>query len=757
MIKYKSNFIAFLALILFLSSCSPNILSSNSIGSTTSMTYTSNSSIVVSSSTLESELQPVNGLDYNQLLEYFNRKKLSESKITETNNAYVFRIKYVNTDSSYTNETLSFSKNTGLIDYSISTQSPGYLNGTIVGIIYKSNSIQLNYNELNVLRIYYSYRDTTTTFGSNNPSSGEDTNPVLLNLKTGLIDLDLSGDWVGDTSRISSGETFSKENARNMFLELNKIHNLARVNWHHDVYEITLNTYTTETPIIKLAFRKDDPIHFPSLYKEHFSFKGWHIDNQFSQKFSSTIMPGQSINLFAKWDDVLYANIYFDLNTITNIDKIYGGGGIAVIVTTDRRIFTWGYSKDGELGVGDLIVKANVAIEITHHFGLADDEYIVHVSTASDYVMAFTSTNRIFFWGTWFKYNSDNRAVVKFPMEMVFSNPTLLDALIASPIKKILTMDDGYFILFESGFWAYAGSTSLFAKFKEYTFQPNEKITDIFGGANHFFVVTNNKRIIGFGNGSNGQLGNGEYSTNPVPLPNDRLFIDDETLISIVCGENFTILLTSNGRVFTFGDSSSGQLGNGNSNSFHSPIDITSRFQFTSDDAIESVHARAEVASAVSQKGKIFLWGAIKWGEYDGTTNTPQQNISLYDSTSETSMIHNYSLGDKGYGDEAIGFISTTNNQLYTFNYTFEIISSSFYYWFGNGSGRTQLRSQVLLAWQYIHIDKLKFNSTVSLYMPQIENKIFDAWLRDPYGSATYSNGFSKTAITNYLYARWYQ
>jgi uncharacterized repeat protein (TIGR02543 family) len=757
MIKYKSNFVAFLSVILLLSSCSPNALSGNSNGSTTSITYTSNSSLVASSSMPESELQPVNGLNYNQLLLYLSRNKLSESKITEINDAYVFRIKYVNTNSSYINETLSFSKNSGLIDYSISTQSPGYLNGTIVGVIYKSNSIQFNYNDLKVLRVYYSYRDTTTTFGSNNPSSGEDTKTVLLSLKTGLIDLDLSGDWVGDTSRISFGETFSKENARNMFLELNKIHNLARVNWHHDVYEITLNTNTTETPIIKLAFRKEESIYFPRLYKEHFSFKGWYLENQFSEKFTATTMPDQSINLYAKWDDVLYANVYFDLNTITNIDKIYGGAGIAVVVTTDRRIFTWGYSEDGELGVGDLFIAENVAIEITHHFGLAEEEYIVHISTAADYVMAHTNTNRIFFWGTWFKYNSDNKAVVKFPTEMIFSNPTLLDALMLSPIKKILTMDYGYFILLESGFWAYNGSNSLFEKFENYSFQTNENITDIFGGANHFFVVTSNKRIIGFGDGSNGQLGNGEYSTNPAPLPNDRLFIDDEILSSIVCGDNFTILLTSKGRVFTFGNSSSGQLGNGNSNSFHSPIDITSRFQLTSDDAIESIYARADVASAVTKKGNVFLWGAIEWGEYRGYTNTPQQSISFYDSTSGTSMIHNYSLGYKGYGDDAIGFISTTNNQLYTFNYMFTFRVRTSYYWFHNNITRTQLNSQTLRAWQYMHTDYLIFNSTVSLYMPQIENKIFDAWLRDPYGTATYSNGFLKTANTNYLFARWYQ
>ena len=757
MIKYKSNFFAFLSVILLLSSCSPNALSGNSNGSTTSITYTSNSSLVASSSMPESELQPVNGLNYNQLLLYLSRNKLSESKITEINDAYVFRIKYVNTNSSYINETLSFSKNSGLIDYSISTQSPGYLNGTIVGVIYKSNSIQFNYNDLKVLRVYYSYRDTTTTFGSNNPSSGEDTKTVLLNLKIGLIDLDLSSDWVGDTSRISFGETFSKENARNMFLELNKIHNLARVNWHHDVYEITLNTYTTESPIIKLAFRKEESIYFPRLYKEHFSFKGWYLDNQFSEKFTATTMPDQSINLYANWDDVLYANIYFDLNTITNIDKIYGGAGIAVIVTTDRRIFTWGYSEDGEMGVGGLFIKANVAIEITHHFGLTEEEYIVHISTAADYVMAHTNTNRIFFWGTWFKNDRQNEVVIKFPTELIFSNPGILDALQLSTIKKIITMDNGYFVLLESGFSFFSGASSLFEKFKNYSFQTNERISDIFGGSNHFFVVTSNKRIIGFGKGSDGQLGNGEYSTNPMALPNESIFIDDESLNSIVCGENFTILLTSKGRVFTFGNSSSGQLGNGNSNSFHSPIDITNRFQLASDDLIVSVHARARVASAVTKKGNIFLWGAIKWGEYSGTTNIPKKDIIFYDSVSETSMIKDYSLGYKGYGNEAIGFISTTNNNFYTFNYMSTFKVSSTYYWFNNGITNTKLNSQTIKAWQYIHIDYLKFNSTVSLYLPQIDNKIFDAWLRDPYGTSTYSNGFNKTAVTNYFYARWYQ
>ncbi|MCK7488539.1 MAG: hypothetical protein MZU97_25875 [Bacillus subtilis] len=82
----------------------------------------------------------------------------------------------------------------------------------------------------------------------------------------------------------------------------------------------------------------------------------------------------------------------------------------------------------------------------------------------------------------------------------------------------------------------------------------------------HIIVVTTDNQVYTIGYGAQGQLGIGYEISVVSTLQNITAafgFADDETVIQIMAvGEN-SILLTSNGRLFIWGSSSYGQIGNG--------------------------------------------------------------------------------------------------------------------------------------------------------------------------------------------------
>lgn len=81
----------------------------------------------------------------------------------------------------------------------------------------------------------------------------------------------------------------------------------------------------------------------------------------------------------------------------------------------------------------------------------------------------------------------------------------------------------------------------------------------ISGGRSHVMFIDDNGNFLGIGNNYDGQLGNKQTGKNysekypaKVPLRN---------IISVSCGDNFTVCANDNGNVFTFGSNNRGELG----------------------------------------------------------------------------------------------------------------------------------------------------------------------------------------------------
>jgi alpha-tubulin suppressor-like RCC1 family protein len=85
--------------------------------------------------------------------------------------------------------------------------------------------------------------------------------------------------------------------------------------------------------------------------------------------------------------------------------------------------------------------------------------------------------------------------------------------------------------------------------------------------------------------------------------------LHNKTILKAEVGDNFSVILTSDYQVYTFGKNDVGQLGNGTEINSNEPINITNRFNLAVGETIEDIDAGANHSVALTSLNRIFVWG----------------------------------------------------------------------------------------------------------------------------------------------------
>ncbi|NXX90740.1 RPGR regulator, partial [Centropus bengalensis] len=138
----------------------------------------------------------------------------------------------------------------------------------------------------------------------------------------------------------------------------------------------------------------------------------------------------------------------------------------------------------------------------------------------------------------------------------------------------------------------------------------NDTPVHISCGDEHTAIVTGNGKLYMFGSNNWGQLGLG--SKNTVNKPTCVKALKPEKTKLAVCGRNHTLVYTEKGNVYAAGGNSEGQLGLGDTEertTFH----LISFF--TSQHKIKQLAAGSYTSAAVTEDGKLFVWGDNSEGQ----------------------------------------------------------------------------------------------------------------------------------------------
>lgn len=191
-----------------------------------------------------------------------------------------------------------------------------------------------------------------------------------------------------------------------------------------------------------------------------------------------------------------------------------------------------------------------------------------------------------------------------------------------------------------------------------------EKIADVSRSGNpsaEFTVaITNQGRVFTWGdNGAKLGIESSVDIYKPTDITDAFCSLDEGERVMSVSAANgsiaysgHTIALTNKGRVLSWGSNSYGQLGNGATQSSYTPIDITNYFQLA-DDQINHVYATNNMTYATSKNGEVFYWGR------NADSTIPVNISSLFPSGKL------YDIGASELDDGSSAFLVDADAQLY--------------------------------------------------------------------------------------------
>jgi alpha-tubulin suppressor-like RCC1 family protein len=228
---------------------------------------------------------------------------------------------------------------------------------------------------------------------------------------------------------------------------------------------------------------------------------------------------------------------------LTNIKTVAGGGGFSLALTNDGRVYAWGINFAGSLGQGaaaDGIIPVAVPVKNEAGNGLlgtGGGPIVTGIAAGGQHALAMMSDGTLRAWG----YNQFGQLGDGFAGNGSCCNVAFLPLLV--------TGVDGL------------------------------KFIDIAGGDNHSVLLQDNGQVWALGRNTAGQLGQGDFTGGPHPVPLKVKNADGTgTLTGVKAvasgGSNCTMALMNDGTVMAMGENTNGQLGIGTSDGNTHPLPL---------------------------------------------------------------------------------------------------------------------------------------------------------------------------------------
>jgi alpha-tubulin suppressor-like RCC1 family protein len=317
--------------------------------------------------------------------------------------------------------------------------------------------------------------------------------------------------------------------------------------------------------------------------------------------------------------------------------KIVGVGcGFAhtVLLSEDGKIWTFGDNERCQLGLGDNKDR-HVPTEIQRgELGLHKDVRIIGVSCGYDHTVLLSADGRIWTFG----YNIVGQlGHGDIERRIVPTEIQRREDGIPEDIRIIGVSCGGHHtvLLSEDGKHIWTFGTNIDGQLglgdRKYRNVPTEiqrredgipediRIIGVSCGRAHTVLLSDDGRIWTFGFNSFGQLGHGDKENRSVPTEIQRGepgLPEDVRIIGVSCGDDHTVLLSDDGRIWTFGCNSSGMLGHGDNENRFVPIEIQRREnELLEDVKIIGVSCGRDHTVLLSDDGRIWTFGSNEFGQ----------------------------------------------------------------------------------------------------------------------------------------------
>lgn len=268
--------------------------------------------------------------------------------------------------------------------------------------------------------------------------------------------------------------------------------------------------------------------------------------------------------------------------------SINAGEDFNAAVGDNGHVYTWGSNSHGRLG-NNATTQSHTPIDISAT-GALSGVSVTSITTGpvAEHAIALGSNHHVYAWGE----NSDGQV----------GNGTTVDSGIPVDVS-------------ESG--ALTGITVVGAA----------------TGANHTLAVGSNGHVYAWGENGAGELGNNSTVASTVPVDISATgILSGISVREVSAGPGFSMAVSSNGHVYTWGLNVNGQLGDNSVTDSHVPIDVSASGALNGV-SIAAISAGANHAMALSEAGDIYTWGNNSEGQL-GDNSTTDSHVPVAVATS---------------------------------------------------------------------------------------------------------------------------
>jgi alpha-tubulin suppressor-like RCC1 family protein len=265
------------------------------------------------------------------------------------------------------------------------------------------------------------------------------------------------------------------------------------------------------------------------------------------------------------------------------VTAIAAGAAHTVALTSDGNVFAWGYNGDGEVGDGTTTTRLSpVAVDMS---GALLGKTVIAVAAGGYHIVALTSDGELFAWG----FNAYGEVG---------------DGTATSRLSPVAVDTSG----------ALLGKT----------------VIAVAAGAYHSVVLTSDGELFAWGHNGGGELGDGTGTTRYTAVPVDMSgALLGKTVTAIAAGVAHTVALTSDGKPFAWGFNVLGQLGDGTTTNRYTPVAVDTSGVLLGK-IVTAMSSGGDFSVALTSDGKVFAWGYNFVGEVgDGTTTTRLSPVAV--------------------------------------------------------------------------------------------------------------------------------
>ncbi|MDD5397204.1 MAG: fibronectin type III domain-containing protein, partial [Candidatus Moranbacteria bacterium] len=329
-------------------------------------------------------------------------------------------------------------------------------------------------------------------------------------------------------------------------------------------------------------------------------------------------------------------NAHVDLG-YSGISAVASGLGHTLLIRSDNTVWAWGENGNGQLGDGTQTARLTpVQIRNSNDNGFLAN--VEAVAVGNDHSLALGSDGTVWAWGAgnFGQLGDGANGIAQFPTKVKnFDGNGELSGVIAIAAGNgysLALKDDGTIWAWGSNSKGQLGNGTNVDSNLPVQVSIARQVSIVSSGVDSetTLVVTSDGNVWAWGEGSLGQLGNGTSADSNVPVQVSGI----SNVTSINGGKNRSVALKQDKSVWAWGNNSSGELGDGTNDASNVPVQVSNLT------GISSISGGSDHSLAIKTNGTIWAWGNNNKGQLgDGTFSNRSMPVAVSNVGANNSVM----------------------------------------------------------------------------------------------------------------------